>query len=137
MASIRALWLLVLITQVVAGGLHFFWVAWVVIPVIFALTEGYMSLRIPHRHRKDVLMAFAIFPQEFFSWLRAGWFLKAWYDVLVGRITGQRKDRWSLQYAAEGHQAYAASLFAASAGPALTPPLALAPVATPLAIEEI
>ncbi len=110
MASIRALWLAVLVTQAVLGDLRFFWLAWVVIPVIFALTEGYMALRIPHRDRKDVFMAFAIVPQEVFSWLRAGWFVKAWHDVLMGRITGQRKDRWSMQYAAEGHLAYATAL---------------------------
>lgn len=106
MAAIRLLWITVLLAQAVIGDLRFIWLVWVVIPLIFAATEAYMALRIPHRDRRDVLMAAAIIPQEIFSWLRAGWFLKAWHDVLRGRITGQRQDRWSMQYAAEGQSAY-------------------------------
>jgi len=49
-----------------------------------------------------MLLAGLLIPQEIFCWMRAGWFLRAWFDVLVGKFTGKRKDRWALQYKAEG-----------------------------------
>jgi hypothetical protein len=59
-------------------------------------------MRIPHRDRVDILLAMALVPQELFAWLRAGWFVAAWYEVLRSRVFGSRKDRWALQYSAEG-----------------------------------
>jgi biofilm PGA synthesis N-glycosyltransferase PgaC len=59
-------------------------------------------MRIPHRDKWDLVLAGLLIPQEIFAWMRAGWFLAAWFEVVKGRITGKRKDRWSMQYAAEG-----------------------------------
>ena len=79
-----------------------FW--WVVIPTAFALGEGLMTLRIPHKDKWDIVLGFAIVPSEIFATVRSAWFLAAWAEVLRSKITGGRKDRWSLQYEAEGSQ---------------------------------
>lgn len=64
--------------------------------------EQKAALRIPHRDRLDVALACLIIPAEIFAWLRAGWFIRAWLDVLISKTTANRKDRWQLQYKAEG-----------------------------------
>jgi hypothetical protein len=33
--------------------------------------------------------------------MRACWFVTAWLEVIRTRVTGIRKDRWTMQYAAE------------------------------------
>lgn len=104
MAGIRMLWVAVFAAQIITHQLHFQLVWWVVIPVIFVGIELHSALRIPHRDKIDVLMACLIVPAEIFAWLRSGWFMKAWIDVLVSRMTGKRKDRWQLQYAAEASE---------------------------------
>lgn len=98
MALVRILWIAVLALQLATGGLAFSWIWMLVIPAAFVSLEIYSALRIPHRDRLDVVCALTIVPGEFFAWLRAGWFLRAWFDVL----TGVKRDRWSAQYAAEG-----------------------------------
>ena len=101
MAAVRVLWIALIILMSTLGILHFqiFW--WVIVPALFVGVELYSALRIPHRDRTDILLACLIIPAEIFAWLRTGWFVKAWIDVLASRITGRRKDRWQLQYAAE------------------------------------
>ena len=101
MAGMRLLWVSLIIVMAMLGILQFQWFWWVAVPVIFVGIELYSALRIPHRDRIDVLFACLILPAEIFAWLRSGWFVKAWIDVLVSRLTGNRKDRWQLQYAAE------------------------------------
>lgn len=101
MALIRLLWISVLTAQAVFGVLQFQLIWWVLVPVLFVSMELYNALRIPNRDKIDVWMACAIVPAEIFAWLRSAWFVKAWIDVLVSRVTGNRKDRWQLQYAAE------------------------------------
>jgi hypothetical protein len=75
---------------------------WLVLPLLFIASDTAQAFLIPHRDRKDVILAAVLVPQELFAWMRAGWFMAAWYEVLVGKITSRRKDRWSMQYAAEG-----------------------------------
>ena len=53
------------------------------------------------RRRWDIVLAALLLPQEAFAWMRACWFVAAWAEVVRSRVTGRRKDRWSMQYAAE------------------------------------
>lgn len=101
MAGVRMLWVWVILAFAVLGELQFQLVWWVIVPIYFIGMEVYNASRIPHRDRMDIVYAFLIVPAEIFAWLRSGWFLKAWIDVLISRVTGKRKDRWQLQYAAE------------------------------------
>lgn len=70
---------------------------WWVFPAVFALFDVRESLRVPHRTWQDLATAVALLPQELFAWIRAGWFVASWAQVLAGR----RKDRWAMQIAAE------------------------------------
>lgn len=97
----RVLWAAIMVASVAMGMFHF-QILWALLPVLFIANDLKAANRIPHRDWKDMVLAGLLFPQELFCWMRAGWFLKAWYDVLVGKITGKRKDRWALQYQAEG-----------------------------------
>ena len=56
---------------------------------------------IPHRTKRDVVLAATLLPQEAFAWMRAAWFTVSWIEVLSAKFSGGRKDRWALQYAAE------------------------------------
>lgn len=97
----RLLWVVVIIAQIMTGQFHFV-LFWWLLPVLFAAVDVRAAMRIPHRDRKDVVLAALLVPSELFAWLRAGWFLAAWFDVLKSKVTGQRKDRWQMQYVAEG-----------------------------------
>ena len=100
-AMVRLLWVVV-----TAGALAMGMFTWTWLPLLitgtFCWVDAVYALRIPHRDRTDVLVALALVPQEVFAWLRAGWFVVAWCQVLHGRLMGSRKDRWALQYSAEG-----------------------------------
>jgi cellulose synthase/poly-beta-1,6-N-acetylglucosamine synthase-like glycosyltransferase len=98
---IRLIWILLMIWGAIFGLLVFSPV-WLLVPALFALVDVKRSLRIPHRDRWDVVMAALLIPQEIFATMRAGWFLASWFEVLIGRVTGRRKDHWTMQYAAEG-----------------------------------
>lgn len=100
-AAVRTSWVLFTLLATLDGSLHVMWL-WLIAPVFFIANDVKQALRIPHRDRRDVLLAAALLPQEFFAWMRAAWFLAAWCSVLMSRITRRRKDRWALQYAAEG-----------------------------------
>lgn len=97
----RVLWVTVMIASI-AMGVFRLQPLWLLMPLLFIANDLKAANRIPHRDWKDILLAGLLIPQELFCWLRAGWFMKAWYDVLVGKLTGKRKDRWSMQYKAEG-----------------------------------
>lgn len=101
MAFVRLLWVTLIGLMAMLDVLQFQIIWWVVVPILFVGIELYSALRIPHRDRLDIVLACLIVPAEIFAWLRSGWFVKAWIDVLVSRVTGKRKDRWQLQYAAE------------------------------------
>lgn len=102
MAFVRILWVALIVAQVAFGMLHFSLLWWTLVPLLFALGEGLQTFRIPHRDKLDVLMGFLIVPSEVFAWVRSAWFLTAWAEALWSKVTGCRKDRWSLQYIAEG-----------------------------------
>lgn len=97
----RFLWLIIMIASITTGNFHF-QIFWALLPALFIANDLKQANRIPHRDWKDLLLAAALLPQELFCWMRAGWFCKAWFDVLVSQVTGKRKDRWQLQYKAEG-----------------------------------
>jgi cellulose synthase/poly-beta-1,6-N-acetylglucosamine synthase-like glycosyltransferase len=99
-AFVRMMWLALTICALVLGTYHFTPI-WFAPTLIFILNDTKAALRIPHRDRKDVLLAALLVPQEIFAWMRAGWFLAAWWEVLLGRLTGKKKDRWAMQYQAE------------------------------------
>lgn len=97
----RVLWAVVMIVSI-AMGVFRLQPLWLLMPLLFVANDLKAANRIPHKDWKDMLLAGLLVPQEIFCWMRAGWFMKAWYDVLVGKLTGKRKDRWSMQYKAEG-----------------------------------
>jgi cellulose synthase/poly-beta-1,6-N-acetylglucosamine synthase-like glycosyltransferase len=105
MAFIRVLWFSLITLQMALGLFEFHWLWWLVVPTLFAIGEGIMAWRIPHRDRIDTVMAFAIIPSEIFATIRSAWFVWAWIEVLKSKVTGSRKDRWELQYAAEARAA--------------------------------
>ena len=82
------------------GGLTFVW-WWFLLPLLVVALDVKRSMRIPHRDWRDVLIAASFFPNEMFMWLRTGWFLRSWFDVLLSRVTGRQRDRWAAQYKAE------------------------------------
>ena len=100
-AAVRFGWLFCTVLYAALGILHFAPI-WFLVPLLFIANDVKQALRIPDRDRWDVLLAAVLLPQEAFAWMRAGWFIAAWFEVLKSRFTGKRKDRWTLQYAAEG-----------------------------------
>lgn len=96
-AFVRFGWVLMTVSAALLGILHLSAV-WLIPTALFIANDARQSLHIPHRDKRDVLMAAVLVPQEIFAWLRAGWFLTAWWQVL----RRQQKDRWALQYQAEG-----------------------------------
>jgi len=101
-ALLRIVWVALLIIAATPYGSLSHSILWILLPFLFIASDTAQAYLIPHRDRKDIVVAALLFPQEFFAWMRAGWFLAAWYEVLVGKLTSRRKDRWSMQYAAEG-----------------------------------
>jgi biofilm PGA synthesis N-glycosyltransferase PgaC len=101
-AVVRVLWVALLIVAATPYGSLSHNILWILLPFLFIASDTAQAYLIPHRDRKDILLAAALVPQEIFAWMRAGWFTAAWYEVLVGKLTRRRKDRWSMQYAAEG-----------------------------------
>lgn len=101
-ASLKLLLIAVIVGQaVVYGDVYIAWFWWL-FPFLFIALEIKRAMRIPHRDWKDVAIAASFFPNEVFMWLRSGWFVKSWWDVLLSKFTGKTKDRWSAQYQAEG-----------------------------------
>jgi biofilm PGA synthesis N-glycosyltransferase PgaC len=99
--AVRFLWLATTVVYALAGTLSVSWL-WFVLPLLFVANDVRQALRIPHRDLKDVLLAAVLLPHELFAWMRAGWFLTAWTEVLLGKITRRRRDHWKIQYAVEG-----------------------------------
>lgn len=102
-AIVRVGWVVMTIAALAFGMFHFMPI-WLLPTAVFVLNDTRQSLRIPHRDRTDVVLAALLLPQELFAWMRACWFLTAWFEVLSGRITGRKKDRWALQYRAEAER---------------------------------
>jgi biofilm PGA synthesis N-glycosyltransferase PgaC len=99
-AAVRFGWLFFTVLYAALGILHFA-PFWFFVPLLFIANDVKQALRIPNRDRWDVVLAALLLPQEAFAWMRACWFVAAWHEVIRSRITGTRKDRWTMQYAAE------------------------------------
>jgi cellulose synthase/poly-beta-1,6-N-acetylglucosamine synthase-like glycosyltransferase len=99
-AFVRVMWVL---TMLLAAALGMFQLdpVWLLPTLVFVADDVKQSLRIPHRDTWDVLLAAALLPQEAFAWTRAGWFVASWLSVLKSKVTGYRKDYWSVQYELE------------------------------------
>ncbi|MFF0945314.1 glycosyltransferase [Kocuria sp. CPCC 205300] len=100
-AALKLLWIVVLVGFAAIGDLQFI-LFWWLLPLLFVALDVKRAMRIPHRDKTDLLIAASFFPNEAFMWLRAGWFVRSWAEVLASRITNQKTDRWAAQYAAEG-----------------------------------
>jgi poly-beta-1,6-N-acetyl-D-glucosamine synthase len=97
-ALIRVAWVTLLFLGIFfTGSVHLFRFWWI-FPVTFAVVDLREVWRVPHRTMADLVTAVCLIPQEVFAWLRAGWFMWSWVEVLTGR----RRDRWMIQIAAEG-----------------------------------
>jgi len=100
-AVCRVGWVALTVVALLLGVLTFHPV-WLLLSVLFVANDVRQALRIPHRDRLDVVLAALLLPQEFFAWMRAAWFTAAWAEALVGRFTHRSRDRWAMQYRAEG-----------------------------------
>jgi biofilm PGA synthesis N-glycosyltransferase PgaC len=90
------------IAFVATHGIHFD-LRWQVLMILFAASAFRQSFLIPHRDWKDTLLAATLLPNELFGWIRAAWFVKAWFAVIAVRVFKRsRQDRWAAQYIAEG-----------------------------------
>jgi poly-beta-1,6-N-acetyl-D-glucosamine synthase len=101
-ATMRIMWVVLLIIAATPYGSLSHNPLWILLPILFIASDTAQAYLIPHRDRTDIIMAALLFPQEIFAWMRAGWFMVAWFEVLSGKLTSRRKDRWSIQWAAEG-----------------------------------
>ena len=108
MALIRLLWITMIVIQVSFGLFQFNVVWFLVIPLLFSIGGGVMTNRIPFRDKYDILIGYTVFIAEFFSAIRTAWFIAAWIEVLWSKLSGRRKDRWEIQYAAEDRAAISA-----------------------------
>lgn len=100
-AFVKLLWLVVLVWALTLESLTFVWFWWLV-PFLFLALSLKRAYRIPYRDRRDMILAWSFFPNELYSWMGAGWFVRAWADVLVSKFTKKTTDGWAAQYAAEG-----------------------------------
>jgi cellulose synthase/poly-beta-1,6-N-acetylglucosamine synthase-like glycosyltransferase len=96
-AVLRVSWVALFISGLLLTGevhvLRFWWI----FPIAFVLCDLREAWRVPHRTKADLVTAALLFPQELFAWLRAGWFVWSWVEVL----SGKKRDHWALQIAAE------------------------------------
>src|SRR5664280_168722 len=104
MTFVRMLWLGTMTLFAALGILTIQWF-WIFLPFFFVLADMKRSLRVPHRDNRDVLLAATFFPLELAAWFQGFLWSFAYVEVLKGKLTGQRKDRWALQAAAEGGRA--------------------------------
>jgi cellulose synthase/poly-beta-1,6-N-acetylglucosamine synthase-like glycosyltransferase len=97
---VRVMWVATMVLAM-ALGLFRFSPMWLLPTLVFIANDVKQSLRIPHRDKWDVVLAAALLPQEVFAWIRAGWFTASWLSVLRSKVTGRKKDYWSVQYELE------------------------------------
>jgi len=98
---LRVLSPVVLILGIFLGAVHFNPV-WLLIPLISILVDVKRVRQMPFRDRRDLLLAVSFVPNEILNTLRCIWYVQAWAIVLRTRLTGQQRDLWGSQYAAEG-----------------------------------
>lgn len=99
--SLKTLWLTIIIGYAMLGELQVIWF-WLLLPILFVSLDIKRALRIPHRDKKDLLIAASFFPNEIFMWLRAAWTAASWATVAKQKITQTKTDLWESQYVAEG-----------------------------------
>lgn len=100
--TLRALWVVLMVTALLTGQISFQPI-WLLTLVPVVLNDIKQSFRIPHRDKWDVLLALAFLPQELYSWVRMGWFAASWWEVISTKVLRKgSRDRWNLQYVAEG-----------------------------------
>lgn len=99
-AFLKLLWLVVIVGYSVLGELNIIWY-WFLLPILFVALDVKRALRIPHVDKKDIYIALAFFPNELFMWMRAGWTVSSWWEVLKEKVTNKKKDRWANQATAE------------------------------------
>lgn len=99
-ATARALWLFVILGSLSSSASS----TWrgARLPVLVHHPRRVSRHEIPHRARTDLPISGSFFPNGFFMWLRAGWFVAACSSVLWNRATNRKIDRWAAQYAGEG-----------------------------------
>ncbi len=98
---VMLLTLSLVVPALLSGALSFGGLA-LVVPGLVLARYIKMSLRVPGWDWKDVAMGASIIVYEMFSWTVVAWFLHAWASVIWEKICRTSKDRWELQYAAEG-----------------------------------
>jgi cellulose synthase/poly-beta-1,6-N-acetylglucosamine synthase-like glycosyltransferase len=99
-AFVRFMWPALIIVALLTDNFQFIW-WWLLPTVLFVINDTRMATLIPHCDRKDRLLAASFVPGEFFAYMRAAWFIAAWHSIFMERLTGNKKDRWAMQYSAE------------------------------------
>lgn len=97
----RLLWVCIIIPSVILGYAHWS-MLYLILPGLSVACDLKAARRIPHRDWKDVLIAGSFIIQEIYTFGRVLLFGKAWCAAIRSKVTGKRKDRWALQYKAEG-----------------------------------
>lgn len=108
---VRLLWLALIVAGAAVGTLHLRPI-WLLPPVLFWVNDVRQSFRIPKLEPADVVVAALLIPQELFAFMRAGWFVASWIEVLgrrshssvcsaLGLRAPAPRDHWSLQFHAE------------------------------------
>lgn len=75
---------------------------WTLIPLLSAMVNIKNSLRIPSYDWIDVAIGGTLIVGEVYGIIRLVWMVHAWTEVIIGKITKKRKDRWQMQGMAEG-----------------------------------
>ena len=75
---------------------------WLFMPLLGLLYGLRCARRVPHRDKWDVLIAMSLVINEIYAWIRMWWLANAWREVLWSKARRVEKDRWGLQYKAEG-----------------------------------
>lgn len=97
-AICRLAWILLITLDLSLYGHVILMPFWYLFPVSFVAMEVRDALQIPHRQKLDLLLAVIFVSSEAVAWVRCGWVVAAWFNVL----RGTKKDYWLAQMSAEG-----------------------------------
>ena len=75
---------------------------WLIIPAAVTLHRFHGAHRIPHKDKKDIALSLSFIPHELFILFRYALFIAGWSEIVKSKITKKTKDRWAIQYQAEG-----------------------------------
>ena len=104
MTAFRLVWLTTMVLFATFGILTLQWF-WIMLPLFFAATDVKRAWRVPHRDKRDLLLAATFFPLEAAAWMHGLLTTIAVKEAIVARFTGRRQDLWAKQAAAEGGRA--------------------------------